>query len=148
MTSDVTEESLLALGKMHIDYVKYSKDNSLTVPQLFDVVQAVLSNPNYGVHIWFLWDEAKIVGFALTEIIPGPRGLELNLSQAYIAPGYRTAETQKLTIEEFEKAARTVGCTFLTSSTKRDPMEAYIRWMGRVGFKKRSVVMEKDLRGT
>lgn len=147
VANDISEESLLTLGKMHIDYVKYSKDDALSVPQVFDVIQAVLANPSYGVHVWFLLDDAKPVGFAITELVPGPRGMEMNLSQAYISPGYRTTETQKLTIDEFEKAARSAGCTFITSSTKRDPMEAYIRWMGRVGFKKRSVIMEKDLRG-
>lgn len=147
-TDEISEGILLALGKMHVDYVKYSRDTSLTVPQVFDIVQAVLSKPEYGVHVWLLWNEAKPVGFSITEIVPGPHGMELNLSQAYISPGYRTAETQKLTVEEFEKAARGAGCAFITSSTRRDPMEAYIRWMGRVGFKKRSVVMEKDLRRT
>lgn len=145
--SDISEESLLALGKMHVDYVKYSKDISLTVPQVFDIVKAVLQNPQYGVHVWFLKDQEKLVGFAITEIVPGANGFEMNLSQAYIAPGYRTAETQKLTIEGFEKVARDFGCAFITSSTRREPFEAYIRWMGRVGFKKRCVVMERDLRG-
>lgn len=144
---DVSVEYLKEIGKMHLDYVRYSKDDSLTVEQILDVIQAVVSRENLPFQFWILSDEKKPVGFALTQIQPGAKGPELDLSQAYISSGYRNPETQKLTIEAFERFARSKGCVFMTSCTKRDPMEAYMRWMGRVGFKKRWVVMEKDLRG-
>lgn len=131
---------------MHLDYVRYSRDTSYAVPQVFDIIQAVVTHPNLPFQFWVLMDAEKIVGFALTEALNGPKGLELNISQAFISPGYREPETQRLTVERFEDFARSKGCVFLTSCTRRDPIGAYIRWMGRVGFKKRWIMMEKDLR--
>jgi hypothetical protein len=144
---DVSVDSMKDIGRMHLDYVRYSRDTSLTVPQVFDAIRAVVERPNLPFQFWILLDGEKIVGFSLTQLQMGAKGPELDLSQAFIAPGYRKPETQKMTIDTFERFAKSKGCTFMTSSTRRDPMEAYIRWMGRVGFKKRWVTMEKDLRG-
>jgi len=144
---DISTDALKELGKMHLDYVRYSRDTTFTVPQVFDIIQACVTKPNLPFQFWLLLEGEKIAGFALTEAQAGPKGPELNIAQAYIAPDYRVPETQRMTIERFEDFARSKGCVFLTSCTRRDPIGAYIRWMGRVGFKKRWIVMEKDLRG-
>lgn len=143
---DITTDSLQELGRMHLEYVRYSRDTSLTVPQMFDVVKAVLSNPNLPFQFWILKDDTGIHGFGLTELNLGGEGLELNIAQAYLAPGFRGYEMQKMAIDAFEEYARARQCVMITSVTRRDPVGAYIKWMGRVGFKKRWVVMEKDLR--
>jgi hypothetical protein len=144
---DISTDLLKEIGRMHLDYVRYSRDTTFTVPQVFDIIQAVVTRPNLPFQFWVLLDTEKIVGFALTEATMGAKGLELHIAQAFIAPGYRIPETQRLTVERFEEFARSKGCVFLTSCTRRDPIGAYIRWMGRVGFKKRWIMMEKDLRG-
>jgi GNAT superfamily N-acetyltransferase len=82
----------------------------------------------------------------VTELQKGVEGPEMNITQAYIGEGYRGNGVQELTVQKFEKYAKERGCVFLTSMTRRGNPEAYIRWMGRVGFSKRAMVVEKDLR--
>lgn len=144
--TELTEELLLEIGKLHMEYLKDSEDPTLTTENLFRVIEDFLTNEGSVFQYWLLLDASKMVGFAVTDFVLGLEGAELNIAQAYIAPGFRTASTQKLTVAAFEKFAKGHNCVYLTSATRRDPVLAYIRWMGRAGFKKRMVVMEKDLR--
>jgi len=143
---DVNLDLLKEVARMHVEYLKYSKDTTLMVPDLLEAIRAVVTR-KVLFDFWLLLDENKLAGYALTELSAGVHGPELHIAQAYIDKPYRDAETQKLTIKGFEKYAKARGCVFLTSCTRREPQKAYERWMGRVGFKKRWVVMEKDLRG-
>lgn len=133
---------------MHEDYVEDSMDHSIDTPRIFDIIKETLSNPGSIFHFWLLLNGEEVIGFAITDFLMGQDGPEMNIAQAYISPKFRFPETQKLTLSTFEKFAREKGCVYLTSATRRDPVMAYIRWMGRGGFKKRFVVMEKDLRGS
>lgn len=143
---DMSLEMLKTLAVMHNVYIKESKDRSLILPQFLEVISKLMSDTRLPAQIWLLRDADKVVGFALSEIVGGYHGLELALSQAYIEPAYRTPETHKLTVDQFETFARNRGCAFIISSTRREPFEVYARWMGRRGFQKRQIVMEKDLR--
>lgn len=146
LIEDVNAESLKEIGKMHLDYVRYSRDTSFTVPQVFEIIQAVVTQPNLPFQFWIGKDGDKFTGFALTEFLHCPKGIELDIKQAYIDPKYRSFETQKQAIEVIERFAESKGAVYLITSTLRDPMEAFIRWMKRVGFKKQCVIVSKELR--
>lgn len=144
--NDLTEERLLKLAEMRGLYAQRSEDESLQMDKLFLGLLAFLKNPKTPWAIWMLWDDDKPIGYAVTEMLKGLQGLEMNITQAFIGEGYRGNGVQELTVQEFAKYAKDRGCVFLTSMTRRGNPEAYIRWMGRCGFQKRAVVVEKDLR--
>lgn len=143
---DVSVDSMKDIGRMHLDYVRYSRDTWLTVPQVFDVIRESIVSPNLPFQFWIAKDGEKFAGFALTQFKMGPKGLEFDLSQIFIAPPYRKSDLPKIAMDYFENFARSRGCHFITASTLRDPMEAFIRWAKRVGFKKVCVIVQKDLR--
>jgi len=145
--NDLEEKTLLELAKMNLLYADKSQDDSIPSDRLFQATEAFLKDSKVPWAIWILWDDDKPIGYAVTELIKGVQGPEMNITQAYIGEGYRGNGVQALTIREFEKYAKERGCAFLTSMTRRGNPDAYIRWMGRVGFNKRVVIVEKDLRG-
>jgi GNAT superfamily N-acetyltransferase len=138
---------LESLGEMNFRYTAKSEDDSISADRLILAAEEFLRNPQVPWAIWVLEDNGNPVGYAVTELVSGTQGTEMNITQAYIGEGYRGNGIQALSISEFEKYAKEKGCVFLTSMTRRGTPDAYLRWMGRVGFTKRSVIVEKDLRG-
>lgn len=143
---DISEENLSSLLAMNFSYEHKSKDDSISANKMMVAIDAFLRNPQVPWAVWILLDDQDPIGYAITEILSGSLGPEMNITQAFIGEGYRGNGVQSLTIREFEKYAKQKGCSFLTSMTRRGNPEAYIRWMGRAGFNKRCVVVEKDLR--
>lgn len=144
---DVTMELLKKMAIMNLRYARRSHDFQIGPDSFLDIIRRCSVAPDaVPYQFWLLMDSGEPVGYALTEFLPGDRGLEMNIAQAYIEEGYRANGVQKLTIDKFEEFARSKGCAYITSVTRRGNPAAYIRWMGRCGFQKRLVMCEKELK--
>lgn len=146
VSSDITVDLLRTLVKFCVDYIESSGDSSLMPMQVACLAEQAAFKADSPYQFWLLYKGETLAGYAITEYVQSDAGLDLNISQAYIASDYRGNGVQPLTIGEFEKFAKDEGCNFLTASTRRGSPEAYIRWMAKCGFTKRCVIVEKDLR--
>lgn len=144
--ADVTIDLMRDLVKFCVDYIERSGDATLMPMQVVNLAEQAALKSGLPFQFWLLYKENTLAGYAVTEIIQNDGGLDLNISQAYIAPDYRGNGVQPLTIDEFEKFGNEMDCSYLTASTKRGTPEAYVRWMNKCGFTKRCVVVEKDLK--
>lgn len=144
--SDITVDLMRDLVKFCVDYIERSGDSTLMPMQVVSLAEQAALKKDSPFQFWLLYKETMLAGYAITEFVQSDGKLDLNISQAYIGPDYRGNGVQPLTISEFEKYARETGCEFLTASTRRGSPEAYVRWMGKCGFTKRCVIVEKDLK--
>lgn len=142
---DLSIELSRKLVEFCVDYVQSSHDSMLMPMQLLELAEQSALKKDILFQFWLLKDDRGLCGYALTEIMNGEKGQELYIRQAYISPNHRNNGAQELTIREMEEFARGLGCKFLVSATKRTPFDAYLRWMARVGFRPRSVDVEKPL---
>lgn len=142
---DITVDLLQNLVQFCVDYIERSGDAMLMPMQLVDLAQRVAFKKEDLLQFWLLRDEKGVCGYAVTQFLDGEKGIEFNIRQAYIAPTHRNNGAQAFTISEMEKFARGAKCKFMTCETKRLPFEAYVRWMGRVGFQPRVIGLEKPL---
>ena len=144
---DISVSLMQKLVDFCVDYIERSGDSLIMPMQLVNIAQESAFKKAANFQFWLLSDENGACGYALTEFQQGLKGPELFIRQAYIGEGHRNNGVQVLTTNEMEKFARESGCKFLVSGTQRTPFDAYLRWMGRVGFKPRSVDVEKPLLG-
>lgn len=145
-STDITIAVMRRLVESSADYIQDSADASLMPLQLLNLAEQAAFKPDVDFQFWLLLDGEQFAGYALTQFCQSESSFDLNITQAYIAPAYRHNGVQALTVDAFEKYAAGKGCQFVTASTRRGSPEAYIRWMGRCGFNKRCVIVEKAVR--
>jgi hypothetical protein len=144
--TDITIPVMQRLVESCADYIQQSGDSSLMPLQLLNIAEQAAFKKDVPFQFWLLIEGADIAGYAVTELVQSERSLDLNITQAYIAPAHRNDGVQGLTVGEFTKYGQDRDCDYLTASTRRGSPEAYIRWMSRSGFRKRCVVVEKSLK--
>lgn len=143
--TDLTPDFMRDIARFAVDYIERSGDHSLMPLQILNVAHEACLKPDVPFHFWLLIKKDVLCGYAITEFTENNGKLELNITQAYVGDGAREDNVQDLTIMAFEGFAKAKGCKFLTSMTRRGTEDGYARWMGRAGFRKRYVVMEKEI---
>lgn len=97
--------------------------------------------------LWVLVDGGNVVrGYAITEIVDGPRGHDCFVSEAYIQPSHRNRGVPINAMICFEAWAKAHRCHAVRFATFRSDA-AYSRLLRRGGYRRAETVFVKSLEG-
>ena len=131
-----------------VEYIDSTGDSSIMPFQLIELAEraSLTKNRDLTFGFWLVFEQDQLAGYILTELLQSDRGLDFNVNQAYLSQVARNNGVQEQMWDVFSREGMNSNCNYITASSRRKDGRGFVRWMERLGFRQRCVVVEKSLK--
>jgi len=140
---DVTHENTREILKNAIEYVRRSKDNSLTA---FGITEHFVRNgqkKQEAPQFWIALGDGMPVGYMLIRFVQDGKNNGIQVWQFYLQNKWQNRHTGTC-VNILENSAKRMNLKYISCVTKHNPL-VYERWVKRFGYSFNYTSFKKEL---